>query len=133
MYYSNSNFDRAINDLFNNNNWSRPTNTTLNLRPTQSEPYEVNYTKDGAYLLFEAPGFNKTNLKVELEDGILYIEGKRKYKMNEEECEKLISQKLKIGDEYDPTKVEATIEDGILTVFVQHYKKQEKKKRVSLL
>ena len=131
MYYSNSNFDRLFDGFFNN--WSQPTNTTLNLKPTQNEPYQINYTKDGAYLLFEVPGFNKSNLKVELEDGVLFIEGKRKYKLNDEEQEKVISQKLRIGDEYDANKIEATIEDGILTVFVQSYKKQEKKKRISLL
>ena len=73
------------------------------------------------------------NLKVEMENGILYIEGKRMYKLNGEDAEKSISQKFKIGQEYNPDNIEATIEDGILTVFVHNYKKTEKKKRISLL
>ena len=36
------------------------------------------------------------------------------------------------GDGYNPESVEATIEDGLLTVFVPNFKKQEKK-RISIL
>jgi HSP20 family protein len=96
------------------------------------ENYEIDYTKDGAYLFFEAPGFNKSNLKVEMEDGALHIEGERTHKMGGESRTKSISKKFNIGDGYNPNSVEATIEDGLLTVFVPNFKKQEKK-RVSLL
>ena len=96
------------------------------------ENYEIDYTKDGAYLFFEAPGFNKSNLKVEMEGGALHIEGGRTYKMEGESRTKSISKKFNIGEGYDPNSVEATIEDGLLTVFVPNFKKQEKK-RVSLL
>ena len=96
------------------------------------ENYEIDYTKDGAYLFFEAPGFNKSNLKVEMENGTLHIEGERTYKMEGESRTKSISKKFNIGEGYDPNSVEATIEDGLLTVFVPNFKKQEKK-RVSLL
>ena len=96
------------------------------------ENYEIDYTKDGAYLFFEAPGFNKSNLKVEMENGTLHIEGERTYKMGGESRTKSISKKFNIGEGYDPNSVEATIEDGLLTVFVPNFKKKEKK-RVSLL
>jgi len=96
------------------------------------ENYEIDYTKDGAYLFFEAPGFNKSNLKVEMENGTLHIEGERTYKMKGESRTKSISKKFTIGDGYNPESVEATIEDGLLTVFVPNFKKKEKK-RVSLL
>ncbi len=94
--------------------------------------YEVNQTKDGAYLFFEAPGFNKTNLKVEIENGIMTIEGKRTYKINGEEVSKSIHKQFKLGTEYNAELIEATIEDGLLTVFIPGFKKQEKKK-ISLL
>jgi HSP20 family protein len=96
------------------------------------ENYEIDYTKDGAYLFFEAPGFNKSNLKVEMENGTLHIEGERTYKMEGESRTKSISKKFNIGEGYDPNSVEATIEDGLLTVFVPNFKKQEKK-RISIL
>lgn len=98
----------------------------------EEETYEVNHTKDGGYLFFNTPGFNKSNLKVELEDGVLHINGNRTYKLNGEEVEKTIDKKFTIGKEYDTSSIEATIEDGILTVFVPNFKKKEKKK-ISLL
>ena len=96
------------------------------------ENYEINQTKDGAYLFFEAPGFNKTNLKVEMEDGMITINGKRTYEINKQEKVKTISKKFTVGTEYDAESIEATIEDGLLTVFVPNFKKKEKKK-ISLL
>jgi HSP20 family protein len=96
------------------------------------EKYDIDYTNDGAYLFFEAPGFNKSNLKVEMEDGTLHIEGERTYKMEGEIKTKSISKRFNIGEGYDPDSVEATIEDGMLTVFVPNFKKHEKK-RISLL
>ena len=128
MIYLNSPVEKLINDFFSLPTYSSPVSKSLN-----REPYEVNYTKDGAYLNFEVPGFNKSNLKVEMEGGVLYIDGKRTYKLNGEDVEKTISQKFKIGQEYNPDNIEATIEDGLLTVFVASYKKTEKKKRISLL
>ena len=96
------------------------------------ENYEIDYTKDGAYLFFESPGFNKSNLKVEMENGVLHIVGERTYKMEGETKTKSILKQFNIGEGFNPESVEATIEDGLLTVFVPNFKKQEKK-RVSLL
>ena len=127
-----SNFDNFLDGFFNNG-FGKPTYTSMIVKNADSEPYEINYTKDGAYLFFEVPGFNKSNLKVEMEGGVLYIDGKRTYKLNGEDVDKTISQKFKIGQDYNPDNIEATIEDGILTVFVANYKKTEKKKRISLL
>ena len=128
MIYLNSHFDKFFDGFF-----GQPTYSNMVVKNSDKEPYEVNYTKDGAYLFFEVPGFNKSNLKVEMEGGVLYIDGKRTYKLNGEDTEKTISQKFRIGQEYNPDNIEATIEDGILTVFVANYKKTEKKKRISLL
>jgi HSP20 family molecular chaperone IbpA len=128
MYYSN--LDRMFDSIFGGQNqisWSSSI-----VRTDEDTTYEINHTKDGAYLLFEVPGFNKTNLKVELEGGKLLLEGKRTYKVNGEEKSKKISRSFDLGQGYDASSVEATIDDGILTVFIPNYKKQEKK-RISLL
>jgi HSP20 family protein len=126
MYYKFSNFDNELEKMFGE---------TFGLNKSSKiveENYEINQTKDGAYLFFEAPGFNKSNLKVEMEDGMLTINGKRTYEMNKEEKVKTISKKFTVGTEYDAESIEATIEDGLLTVFVPNFKKKEKKK-ISLL
>ena len=91
------------------------------------DDYDVNFTKDGAYLFFNVPGFNKSTLKVELDNGIIDIQGSRTYKLNGEEKTKKLSKQFKIGNNYNDTLIEATTEDGILTIFVPNYKKETKK------
>lgn len=125
-------FDEMLNSVFNNRLRGNMNYSTAVIKNGSEETYEVNHTKDGAYLFFDAPGFNKNNLKVEMEDGILHINGKRTYKLNGEEKIKSISKEFRIGEGYKSESIEATIEDGLLTVFVPNYKKQEKK-RISLL
>jgi len=131
MMYA-SEFNDLFDTFFNNRGRNNFNYSTTVLRNGSDETYEINHTKDGAYLFFEAPGFNKTNLKAEMEDGVLYINGKRTYKLNGEEKTKTINKEFKIGDGYNASSIEATIEDGMLTVFVPNYKKQDKK-RISIL
>lgn len=131
MILSNYDLNRIFDEILggNSNSYYK---TSVFTKNNGEENYEVNQTKDGAYLFFEVPGFNKEILKVEMEDGTLHIEGKRTYTLNGEKKTKSISKQFKIGKEYDAAEIEATIEDGLLTVFVPNYKKQEKK-RISLL
>lgn len=132
MWNSYFSFDDALESFLNNRGRSNFNYSTTVTKNGSDETYEINHTKDGAYLFFDAPGFNKTNLKVEMEDGLLLINGKRTYKLNGEEKTRSISKQFKIGDGYNSESIEATIEDGLLTVFVPNYKKQDKK-RISLL
>ena len=130
MIYTNRTFNEFFDKFFN----EAPTYQYYKKTETKNtdEKYEIDYTKDGAYLFFEAPGFNKSNLKVEMENGVLHIVGERTYKMEGETKSKSILKQFNIGEGFNPESVEATIEDGLLTVFVPNFKKQEKK-RVSLL
>ena len=126
MYYKFSNLDNELDRMFGEAFGLSKSSKIV------EENYEINQTKDGAYLFFDAPGFNKTNLKVEMENGVLLIEGARTYKVEGESKTKSISKQFNIGEGYNPESVEATIEDGLLTVFVPSFKKQEKK-RISIL
>ena len=71
-------------------NYDKPTYRTTKITTQGGDAHEINYTKDGAYLFFDAPGFNKTNLKVEMENGVLLIEGERTYKVEGESKTKSI-------------------------------------------
>ena len=88
MYYKFSNLDNELDRMFGEAFGLSKSSKIV------EENYEINQTKDGAYLFFEAPGFNKSNLKVEMEDGMLTINGKRTYEMNKEEKVKTISKKF---------------------------------------
>ena len=122
-----SDFSDILDTFFNNRNRGNFNYSTSVIKNNADDNYEVNQTKDGAYLFFEAPGFNKTNLKVEIDGGVMSIQGKRTYKMNGEEFTKSIDKQFKLGSTYNAELIEATIEDGLLTVFIPNFKKQEKK------
>lgn len=96
---------------------------------SEDEVSDINITKDGAYLHFEVPGFNKTNLEITIEGSDLVLEGTRKYKVNNTEKEKKLSRKVDLGNLYDPSTIEATVEDGILTVYIPSYQKEKMKKK----
>lgn len=131
MIYMNNDFNEMFDRIFGGSPHLRYKSTISNVGEND-ERYEVNYTEDGAYLFFDAAGFNKTNLKVEMESGVLRIEGKRTYKLNGKEKNKIINKEFNIGERYNPNSLEATIEDGLLTVFIPNYKKSEKT-RINLL
>jgi HSP20 family molecular chaperone IbpA len=133
MTYGND-FNRLFDKLFN----SEPSyfTSTYRLVPInkekdyiEDEEYEINYTKDGAYLHFEVPGFNKENLEITIEGNELVLEGKRKYKLNGTEKEKKVDKRVKLNNNYDPTSMEATVLDGILTVYIPSYNKVSEKKK----
>ena len=102
-------------------------------KPTLSLEYDTHKTEDGAYHIFEVPGFNKSNLKVEVEGTRLTIDGKRVQKTSSGEKTKTFNKSYELGNKIDSSKLEATIEDGILTVFIPTPSEKETKKKISLL
>lgn len=129
MFYANNDFYNKFIDGMLKSGMSSPLWVAKVSQDTleDEKDYEINYTKDGAYLMFEVPGFNKSNLNVELDGDRLTIEGKKTYTLNGKEKIKTISQKFSVGSKYDASQMEATVEDGILTVFVPDLVKKEKK------
>jgi HSP20 family molecular chaperone IbpA len=134
MYYSN--LDRIFDSFLNENNGMYKTYKIVSSNQNEKiDDYEMNVVKDGAYFQFEVPGFNKENLDVLIEGSELVIEGTRKYKMNGEEKEKLVNRRIELNNLYDPSIIEATIEDGILTVYIPSFKKEtlKKKNKINLM
>jgi len=133
MIYGND-FNELINKFFD----SKPVyySSTYRLVPVdketeyvKDEDYEINHVKDGAYLHFEVPGFNKENLEITVEGDELVLEGTRKYKLNNTEKEKQINKRIKLNNNYNSSTLEATISDGILTVYIPKYTKEAEKRK----
>jgi len=101
----------------------------------RNDDYEINNVKDGAYFHFEVPGFNKENLDVMIEGSELVIEGTRKYKINNEEKTKSVDRRIELNNLYDPSTIEATVVDGLLTVYIPSFKKENirKKNKINLM
>jgi HSP20 family molecular chaperone IbpA len=118
----NPTFDELTKDLFES--------TRKNYYSTE---YETHKTENGVYHVFDVPGFNKTNLKVEVEGSKLLIDGKRTYKTSHGERTKIFQKTYELGNKIDSSKLEATIEDGILTIFIPTPTEKDTKKKISLL
>lgn len=84
--------------------------------PVFNTMFESAYQRDddgNIKLEIEVPGFNKDNLNVEISDGILTIEGRRNQRQ--------IYKQYQIGNVQD---VQATVQDGILTLKIIEPSKQ---------
>jgi len=70
--------------------------------------FEVGEENDNLTLTLELPGFKQSEIDVKLEKGILTVAAKNA--RNE------VSQSITVGSDIDGEKVEAKLEDGILTL-----------------
>ncbi len=84
---------------------------------------DIYETDDDFYLLAYMPGVKKENVKIKLEDGSLVIMGRinydeevsRNYILKETETGNFY-RKFKISDTINESKIDAHLEDGVLTV-----------------
>ena len=116
-------FDTILNDFASD----------IKYRRNYVNDYDVHQTEDGAYYVFSVAGFNKTNLKVDIDGTILTIDGSRVTKSSSGDKSKSVHFSYDLGLNIDTSKLEATIEDGLLTIFIPNQTKVEKKKKISLL
>ena len=85
-------------------------------------------------ITLEVPGFSKKDLKLEFDqkEYTLSIIGQKEVNGKK----KSVNQKIKDSRFYnvDPEKIEAKVEDGILTIYIQEFdpKNKEIKKQISL-
>jgi HSP20 family molecular chaperone IbpA len=87
--------------------------------------YNIELTKDGAYISFEVPGFTKDNLEISIEDRVIIIKGERI--INKKGDVKNILHKYKVDSNFNESNIEATVSNGILTLFLPNYIAKPKK------
>jgi HSP20 family molecular chaperone IbpA len=115
----------------NTTNW--PTKYFNNTNVFPKSTYQVYETNDTYYVTFELPGYNKENLKVEISENVLTVEGKREIGYGENTYTSSYDETIYLTSyEYDSNKTSAEIKDGVLTVTLPKYKK-DKKKTVTLI
>lgn len=86
---------------------------------------EVYRVEDGKVVYeIECPGFNESNLSVEVADGFVTIQGERKVEKEKFAGQKTLYKRISVGDVQE---VEATIKDGILTLTLTYPKTESKK------
>jgi HSP20 family protein len=106
---------------------------TLTKGPTNL--LQTYHTEETTVCIMDLPGYNKDNLKVELKEGILSIEGKRSIKIDglkDPIKTHSISRTYTFGGKYDDEKIKAEINDGILMITLP-FKIESKKRSINLL
>jgi len=102
-------------------------------------PVDVEINPAQAVLRFDVPGVSREEIELQLEDGTLCVRGKREqveltekssYWTNERRTGSF-ERRFRLGDEFDPEKVEATLQDGVLTIVVAR-KAQMQPKRIEV-
>jgi len=92
---------------------------------TDDSEYDIEITKDGAYISFEVPGYTKDNLEISIEDRVIIIKGERI--INKKGDVKNILHKYKVDSNFNESNIEATVSNGILTLFLPNYIAKPKK------
>jgi HSP20 family molecular chaperone IbpA len=87
--------------------------------------YTIDETKDGAYVSFDVPGFTRDNLEISIEDRVVKIKGERV--VNKKGEVKKILHKYKVDSNFNESNIEATVSNGILTLFLPNYIAKPKK------
>jgi HSP20 family molecular chaperone IbpA len=119
--------------IFSSNSTYNPFSSDQNItsQSTQShnifdDEYDIELTKDGAYVSFEVPGYTKDNLQIVLENKNIKITGKRVF--NKKGETKTIKYNFKLYDhQINEANIEATVANGILTLFLPNYVETGKK------
>ena len=100
------------------------------------------YEKDGNYNIeMDIPGYDKKDISIECEDGILNIVAEKSNEVNEEDSEKKYIRRERVYGkitrsftfaDIDEENITADFTNGILTVVIPKSQKQESKKIIEI-
>ena len=126
--------NNLFDDLFNDRFFTNPVSNEKSFVPQ----VDIAETDKAFELSFAVPGIKKDKIKIDLKEGQLTVSGERKFE--EEKSEKnfhsletrygSFSRSFHLPDNINADKVEATYEDGILSIVVP---KDEKKVQVKTI
>lgn len=100
------------------------------------------YEKDGNYNIdMDIPGFNKNDIKIECEDGLLTISAEKKIDNKEEDKDKRFIRRERVYgkvsrsftfNDIDESKINAEFKDGTLKVIIPKVEKSNSKKYIEI-
>ena len=118
------------------------------VNPAAAAPQEsvwvpaVNEREDeNAYIIeIDLPGVKKEDINVEVKDNILIVSGERKFKKVEEDkgykrVESFFGKferRFTLPPDADPEKIEAKVEDGVLTIIIPKIEQKESTKKIAV-
>jgi len=104
---------------------------------TSSPQYDI-IENDNEYVVqFMLPGFKKENINIDVNDNTLIIEGERKIDENAKYNYKgsfygKFSRSFTLSDDIAQNKINASFEDGILTIEIPKEKENKSNKKIKI-
>jgi HSP20 family protein len=97
----------------------------------RSLPLDVYENDNERVVRLEIPGVPKKNIELELENAILSVRAKREEKDNGESTTIDLSRSISVGEDIDPEKIQANLDNGILTIVLPKHE-QAKPKQITI-
>ncbi len=102
---------------YNNNLLNDVFDTFLNLPKEFTTDYKVE--GDDIKMTFDVPGFSKEDFKITAENSVLHI--------NAEVKNRKFNKQFKIDNDFNLSKTEATVKNGVLDLTIPKFEKKKKK------
>jgi len=126
-------FAKVVNDIFNDD-FAKNLDESLSIWNGTQPAVNVKENTDGFHLALAAPGYNKEEIEVKIDDNVLTISSEKKEETIAAEGEKFTRKEFKyaafkrtftLPETVDAAKIEANYDNGILNVSIP--KKEEAK------
>ncbi len=109
------------------------------IQPEKFQPnLDVFESKNAYQLMFALPGFQKENLKIEIDKNYLLLQGERHLNASENETKQHLlesfygkfSRKIQLPEQININSLEAEFKDGILTISIPKTELKQNKSQV---
>ncbi len=98
-------------------------------------PVDIYETDEGIILVADMPGVTKDTLDINVEDNVLYIKGEIAETPGEDISPEYVEVRgreyfraFTLGPEFDQDKIEATLSQGVLRLFIPKHEAEKPKK-----
>jgi len=109
-------FDIGLNGANNARHILKPL-TSIDKSYDCAAPVRVHENDDSFQAQLDMPGVKKEDVHIEINDGKLHIQGTRKDSFGGDgNADVKIERTLRLGDQVDPSKIQATLVEGVLGI-----------------
>jgi len=97
----------------------------------RSLPLDVYEDENERVVRLEIPGVPKKDIELELDNAVLSVRAKREQKTDSGTTSIDLSRSLTVGDDVDPERINANLENGMLTIVLPK-REQAKPKQITI-
>lgn len=124
----------VIDKIFDDSFWSPVA------RSYEETKVDIKDYKDRVEVILDAPGYNKDDIKIKIQDGVMTISGEVKREKEDKDVKflhreisnKSFTRNFRLGKDFKEDKIEAKEVDGLFVITVPKLEDSEKYKEVTI-